>query len=188
MRRRLAPFACAASIAALLAALLSPPLAAQDERPFRPFDREAFVAHLRTLGADDAAVAAFAADADAAGLGAAADDLLQRLVPAYGAAVERALDGDPRAALELAACVAGDDPYLRAHGRYHLGRVFLDADDPEAAVEIFAEFLREDRNRTPLDADVAFFYASALADIPLTEPAIRAFDKYLTLFPDATAR
>lgn len=181
MNRILLPFACVAALAAIGHA--------QDrENPFRPFDRDAFVRHAQQLGADDAALRQFEQTAEEISIAVAADELLQHVVPDFGAAVLLADDGDPRAALELAKLASGDDLYVRAHARYHLGRVFLDADDPEAAVEVLADFLSEDRNRTPLDAEAAFFYASALADIPLPGYAIQAFADYLELFPSAPER
>jgi TolA-binding protein len=159
------------------------------ENPFRPFDRAAFEAHVRSLGADDARMTAFGEECEDTSVAIAADDLLRAVVPAFDTAVELAMDGDPRAALALAELVtATEDPFVRAHARYHLGRVFLDGNDPEKAVELFADFLREDRNRTPLDPEVAFFYATALAEVPAIDYAARAFEDYLLLFPDAPER
>ena len=165
-------------------------LAAQDrDNPFRPFDRAAFETHVRSLGADDAAINAFRAACTDGQTDIAADELLRRLVPDLGDAAARADDGDPRSALllgKLAASAA--DLYVRAHARYHLGRVMLDNDDPEGAAEVLRDYLREDRNRTPLDAEAAFFYATALADMPLRDSAIAAFTDYIELFPTAPER
>jgi tetratricopeptide (TPR) repeat protein len=175
--------------AALALALTAGAGTAQDpQNPFRPFDRPAFLAHCERLGASAEDLQRFAADAAEMSVAIAADELLQKLVPALGAAVAAALDADPKAAVSLSELGAGEDPYVRGHARYHLGRVFLDGDDPEAAAQVFADFLRQDRNRTPLDAEVAFFYATALADIPLAGHAIQAFTDYLELFPDAPER
>src|SRR5690606_3031744 len=156
--------------------------------PFRPFDQAAFEAHAATLGADEEVLARYRAACSEVGVGPATDELLQELVAAYGAAVRLAEDGDPRAALSLAELAGQGDAYVRGHARYHLGRVFLDADDPERAVEVLADFLREDRNRTPLDAEVAFFYATALAEMPLPDQAAHAFGEFLVLFPGAPER
>jgi len=77
---------------------------------------------------------------------------------------------------------------VRAHARYHLGRVFLDGDDPERGVAVFARFLAEDRNRTPLDGEVMYFYGHALAEIPAPARAVTAFRAFLRLFPSAPER
>ncbi|MBK8980533.1 MAG: hypothetical protein IPM29_31915 [Planctomycetes bacterium] len=179
--------------AAALVALLAGHGSAQDdtsrESPFRPFDRDAFVAHVKTLGASDEALQRFVALADDGQAGRAADELLRELVPALDEAATLAEDGDPRAPIALMALVTDDaDPLVRAHARYHAGRAFLDADDPERAVEVLADYLRQDRNHTALDAEATFFYATALADIPRPEFAARAFADFLTLFPDASER
>ncbi len=175
---------------ALAVALLATAAAAQppegQETPFRPFDAAAFSAHLRRLGASDEQVAAFLGEA---AVGAAADTALRAVNREYDRAVALAEAGEPRAALELAKLLDGTgDPYLRAHCRYHLGRVFLDADDPERAVEVFAAYLREDRNRSPLDAEVTFFYAHALAEVPAPALASQALRSFLAFFPDAAER
>lgn len=159
-----------------------------EDPPFRPFDVAAFTAHVRTLGADDEAVAAFRAAAEESSFAIAADEMLQGLVPGFGSAAAAAFDGDPAAALELAKLLGGTDLYVRAHARYHLGRVLLDGDDPDGAAQVFADFLQQDRNRTPLDAEVAFFYASSLADVPMPGHAAQAFTDYLRLFPTAPER
>jgi hypothetical protein len=162
---------------------------AQPENPFKAFDQAAFEAHAAGAGATAEQIESFRAAAEAESAGAAADALLRSLFGDYDKAVGLAEDGDPRAALELAGVLAKTaDPYLRAHGRYHLGRVFLDGDDPERAVEIHAAYLREDRNRTPLDAEVMFFYAQGLARIPMPEQALGAFRGFLELFPAAPER
>lgn len=165
------------------------PLRAQvEDPPFRPFDVAAFETHARQLGAGDEKIAAFRAAAEDSSFAIAADELLQELVPAFGAAAGSAFDGDPSAVVDLAKLLAGEDLYLRAHARYHLGRALLDGDDPDGAAQVFADFLQQDRNRTPLDAEVAFFYASSLADVPMPGHAAQAFQDYLRLFPTAPER
>jgi tetratricopeptide (TPR) repeat protein len=159
------------------------------ENPFRPFDRAAFEAHLTSLGATAEQLAQFATAVADGSVDLAADSLLRSLVPALAAAANASENGEPKAALELAKLAAEtQDPFVRAHARYHLGRTMVDNDDPEAAAEVLGDFLRHDRNRTPLDAEVAFFFASALADIPSRESAIAAFSDYLALFPEAPER
>jgi tetratricopeptide (TPR) repeat protein len=159
-----------------------------EDPPFRPFDLAAFVTHARQLGAGDEKIAAFRAAAEDSSFAIAADELLQDLVPEFGAAAGAAFDGDPSAVVNLAKLLAGEDLYLRAHARYHLGRALLDGDDPDGAAQVFADFLQQDRNRTPLDAEVAFFYASSLADVPMPGHAAQAFQDYLRLFPTAPER
>lgn len=164
-------------------------VAAQPDNPFKPFDQAAFEAHAKTAGATDEQLAKFRAAVEEESAGAATDALLRMLSADYDEAVGLAEDGEPRAALSLAELLAKTkDPYLRAHTRYHLGRVFLDGDDPERAVEIHAAFLREDRNLTPLDDEVMYFYAHALAEIPMPVEALGAFRGFLQLFPAAPER
>ena len=188
MTRR--PHSWRAAAAALLAGAAVSPVPAQDpQRPFTPFDGAAFEAHLRSLGAADAELEAYRTDAAEVSVGAAADTALRALSADYDRAVALAEDGEPRAALALTKLLAAtDDPYVRAHARYHLGRVFVDADDPERAAEVFASYLREDRNRTPLDAEVMYFYAHSLADIPVPALAMQAFAAFIEMFPQAPER
>lgn len=197
--------------AAMLAALLAVPLLAQNEpaapavptgvpdapappqggvqNPFKAFDRVAYEAHLRTLGATDAQLQQFGAHIAEFGVARAADDLVRALKPAFDAAVKQSEDGDPKAALSLAKVLAETpDPVLSGHMRYHLARVFLDGDDPERAVEILNEYLQQNINRTPLDGEAAFFYAQALADVPRPELALPRLRAFLLWFPDASER
>jgi tetratricopeptide (TPR) repeat protein len=96
---------------------------------------------------------------------------------------------DPAAALQLTKVLAdSQDPVLQGHVRYHLARLFLDGDDPERAVEILNEHFDKSINRTALDAEAAFFYAQALAEIPAPEHAIPRFRAFLQWFPDASER
>jgi hypothetical protein len=83
---------------------------------------------------------------------------------------------------------ATTDPLLQAHVRYHLTQVFLDSDDPERAVEVLNDYLRQNINHSPLDAEAAFFYAQSLAEIPLGELAIPRFRAFLKWFPEASER
>lgn len=159
------------------------------QNPFRPFDRAAYEAAARELGASDARLERFAKDIDELGLSRAADELMRRLVPTFHEAVRLSEDADPKAALELARVLAErPHPVLSGHVRYHMARVFMDGDDPERAIEILNEYLRENINRTPLDAEAAFFYAQALAEIPLPEYALPRFRAFLRWFPDASER
>src|SRR5262249_50811914 len=155
MRRQLAGLALL-----LLAAVAAP---AQDraegaapaqevQNPFKPFDRAAWEQHVKTLGATDSQLQAFAPQVGELGLARAADNLRRSLDSAYDTAVKKSEAGDPTAALELARLLAATkDPVLGGHLRYHLARVFLDGDDPDQAVEILNGYLRENINQTPLD-------------------------------------
>lgn len=159
------------------------------QNPFAPFDRAKFEALAQKLGATPAMLQTFAGRIDEYGLARAADDLLRAAVPAFDAAVKLHEAGDLTAALELTRVLAGtQDPLLQAHVRYHLARVFLDSDDPEHAVEILTDYLRQNVNLSPLDGEAAFFYAQSLAEIPRAELAIPRFRAFLQWFPDASER
>lgn len=160
------------------------PAEAPRENPFKPFDRAAFVQHCQKLGATQEQLQLLGTETAQAATGA--DALLRKLNPEYDQAVAKADAGDPAAALALAKLLgATQDPYLGAHLRYRLGRVFLDGDDPERAALILDEFLTKDRNKTPLDGEALFFYGQALAGIPDRERAARAFGGFLKWFKDS---
>lgn len=189
--------------AALVAATLALGLRAQQEpvgelptapevrvqNPFTPFDRAKFEAAARALGATDEQLQQFATDLDELGASRAADSLLRKAVPQFGAAVNAAEAGEPAAALELTKVLAGTEvPLLRAHVRYHLARLFLDNDDPERSIEVLNDYLRQDLNVSPLDGEAAYFYAQSLAEVPLIDDAIPRFRAFLQWFPDASER
>ena len=172
-----------------LLAFAAAPAVAQVESPFAPFDRARFEALARQVGANDAQVQAFGERIEEYGLARAADDLLRAAVPAFDAAVKLHEDADPAAALALTRVLAGtDDLLLQAHVRYHLARVFLDSDDPERAVDVLNDYLRQNVNLSPLDGEAAYFYAQSLAEIPLPDLAIPRFRAFLQWFPDASER
>jgi tetratricopeptide (TPR) repeat protein len=166
------------------------PASQEVQNPFKPFDRAAWEAHVKaTLGATDAQLQRFAQQVDEVGVSRAADDLLRALAADYDHAVKQSEAGDPKAALALAQVLAATkDAVLGGHVRYHLARVFLDGDDPDRAVEILNEYLQQNINRTPLDAEAAFFYAQALAEIPRPDYALPRFRAFLRWFPDASER
>jgi tetratricopeptide (TPR) repeat protein len=162
--------------------------AATQPRAYRPFDPEGFARAMAQAGAKAEAIDAFRKDA-AEAAGPAADALLRAVYRDYDAAARAAEEGKPEAALQLAKVVAGaQDPYLRAHARYQLGRVFLDADEPAQAAQVLQDYLKDDTNRTPLDAEAAWFYSDALGRVPLVEEAIQNFRAFLKLFPNAPER
>ena len=186
----------AATAAAWVLALASS-LCAQGEQdppavvqsPFTPFDRMAYEARAKKLGATDAQLQAFAQDVGELGSARAGDKLMRALRPAFDAAVKLSEDGDPKAALALAQFAAAEtDAALGAHARYHLARVFLDGDDPERAVEILNDYLEANINCSPLDGEAAFFYAQALAEIPMPDLALPRLRAFLQWFPDASER
>ena len=168
------------------------PVSAQDPiavNPFRPFDLEAYKAQARELGATDAQMNTFAEELDEYGVSRAADRLMRQLVDELDDAVELSEESDPRAALALAQLLAKTtNPTLAGHVRYHMARVFLASDDPDRTVEILNGYLQDNINLTPLDAEVAFFYAQALAEIPMPEQALPRFEAFLQWFPDASER
>ncbi|MBM3975014.1 MAG: hypothetical protein FJ301_13040, partial [Planctomycetes bacterium] len=81
-----------------------PPMAVQN--PFLPFDRATFEAACRALGATEAQLGRFGAEAADVGLARAADDLMRAVSPALAAACKRRDDGDPEAAVALAQALA----------------------------------------------------------------------------------
>ncbi len=177
--------ACASSLCAQ--GEQDPPAVVQS--PFQPFDRAAYEARAKKLGATDAQLQAFAQDLAELGPARAGDKLMRTLRPTFDAAVKLSEDGDPKAALALAQVAAAEtDSALGAHARYHLARVFLDGDDPERAVEILNDYLKNNINTSPLDAEAAFFYAQALAEIPLPDLALPRLRAFLQWFPDASER
>lgn len=177
---------------ALFVAVTAPVLRAQEEAPsspFPPFDRQAFEAACTKAGADQSRIDEFHSDIQELGLGLAADYLMRDVHPAFGSAVDLSEEGDPRAALELTKVLAGtQDKILQGFTRYHLARVFLDGDDPEGAVKVLDQFLQENSGKTPLDGEAVYFYASALAEVPMAKTAMEIFNAYLQWFPDAPER
>ncbi len=162
-----------------------------DEAPFRPFDPEAFVQWAKDRGASDAALQSYRDDAAEIGAARAGDELVQAILPDFASAVTKAQAGDPAAAVALAALLAGaakDDQVLRGHARYHLGRLLFDGDDPEGAIEVFQEFLADDHGATPLDSEIVYWFAQALAEIPEPGQAAVMFKAYLQWYPDAPER
>lgn len=187
MIRRLCSLAAGALLAA--AALAQQTGSVVLPNPFHPFDRAKFEAACKQLGATDDQLKAFGKRIDEVGLSRAGDDLVRALVPALDAAVKLHEGSDPAAAVALTKVLAdAKDPLVQAHVRYHLARVFLDSDDPENAIAILGEYMKENVNRSPLDSEAAFFYAQALADIPMPEQATLRFRAFLQWFPDASER
>lgn len=157
--------------------------------PFKPFDGAAFAAAMKTAGATDEQLARFAAQRTEESDAAAAEALLRALFADYDAAMKQVESSDPLGVVTLTATLANaTDPHLMAHARYWLGRAFLEVDDPEGAVDFFADYLKQSRNLTPLDADVVFFYGTTLARIPEREAAARVLEEFVQLFPDAPER
>ena len=168
---------------------IAPPGPVRVDCPFQPFDQARFLAECRRLGATDAQVATFEQEIEDYGLARAADRLLRAAVPTYGAAVTLQENVEPAAALELTKVLAAiDSPLLHAHVRYHLAEIFLEADDPERAVEVLNDYLELNINHSPLDGEAAYYYAQSLAEIPYPELAIPRFRAFLQWFPDASER
>lgn len=161
----------------------------QVQNPFQAFDRARFVEAARKLGASKEQIDSFGPKTEEYGLARAADHLLRSAVPAFDAAVKAQEANDPIAALELTKVLAAaTEPLLRAHVRYHLAQVFLASDDPERSVEVLNDYLKNDINWSPLDAEAAFYYSQSLAEIPLPDLAIPRFRAFLQWFPEASER
>jgi len=164
-----------------------PPVNVQN--PFKPFDQARFEAVARELGATALQVKTFAEEVEEVGAARAADDLMRKISAPFDAAVTAAEDGDPKAALLLAkALVDAKSPVMQAHVRYHLARLCLDSDDPERAIEVLNDFISNNINCTPLDGEAAYFYAQALAEVPMIDAAIPRFRAFLQWFPQASER
>jgi tetratricopeptide (TPR) repeat protein len=157
--------------------------------PFQPFDRARFEAAARELGATPEQLERFGREIEEFGLARAGDRLLRAAQPVFDQAVVLQEADDPAAALALTKILAAAPaPLLRAHVRYHLSQLFLASDDPERAMEVLNDYLRDDKNVSPLDGEAAFSYAQALAEIPLPELAIPRFRAFLQWFPEASER
>lgn len=188
--------ALACSFAALALALAAPAQVepepqgpVQVDNPFQPFDQARFLTESRELGATEAQLATFTAEVDEYGLARAADRLLRAAVPAYDAAVKLQEDVDPSAPLALAKVLAASrSPLLNAHVRYHLAEIFLEADDPERAMDVLHDYLELNINHSPLDGEAAYYYAQSLAEIPYPDLAIPRFRAFLQWFPNASER
>lgn len=161
----------------------------QVQNPFKPFDQATFVNEAKAIGATAQQVEQFKTNIDEYGLARAADMLLRTAVPAFGEAVKMQEAVDPAAALQLTKLLAATEhPLMRAHLRYHLAEVFLDSDDPERAVDVLGEYIRQDINHSPLDAEAAFYYAQSLAEVPYPDLALPRFRAFLRWFPEASER
>lgn len=159
------------------------------QNPFTKFDRTRFEAAATELGATAEQLAAFGRKVDEVGIARAADELVRSVVPAYGSAVALYEGGDPSAPVALTQLLQGaSSKLLRAHVRYHLARLFLDSDGPEFAVRTLNDYLDQDLGVSPLDGETAFFYAQALAEMPLPEQAIAWYRSFLKFFPEASER
>lgn len=164
-----------------------PPIAVQN--PFLPFDQPKYEKAVRELGATELQVKTFGEEVEEIGAARAAIDLMRKVFPKLDEAVEAAYDNDPKAALLLTkVLVDAKSPILQAHTRYHLARLFLDSNDPERAIEVLNDYLTHNLNMTPLDGEVAYFYAQALAEIPMIDAAIPRFRAFLAWFPNASER
>lgn len=159
------------------------------QNPFQPFDRARFEAAAKELGATPEQLQAFGQKIAEVGVARAADELVRAVVPAYDAAVKLYEATDVTAPIGLTKVLQdAKSPLLRAHVRYHLARLFLDSDSPEFAVQVLNDYLDHDLNVSPLDGEVAFFYAQALAEMPMPEQAIAWYASFLKFFPDASER
>ncbi len=118
-----------------------------------------------------------------------ADRALALAFPAYGKALELLEKGDPKAPVALADLAdKAKDPYVKLHALYHLGRTFLEGDDPEGAAETLSRFFALKSSISPLEAEASFFYGIALSRIPSREEAVNVLHSFLQGFPWAPER
>ncbi len=118
-----------------------------------------------------------------------ADRALALAFPAYGKALDLLEKGDPSAPVALAALAEkAEDPYVKLHALYHLGRTFLEGDDPEGAAETLSKFFALKSSISPLEAEASFFYGIALSRIPSREEAASVLHSFLRGFPWAPER
>jgi hypothetical protein len=146
-------------------------------------DKDKLAEKLRALGASDTTLTQLRKDFENPFDSKASDRALRTVVPGYAAAMQKVDQSDPGSALALSQLLAANkDPLVAAHGRYWLGRVLLDGDDPEGAANVLIEFVRDSRGLTTLDADAVFHFCYALAQIPAPEDAILNFKAFLQLY------
>ena len=161
----------------------------QVQSPFKPFDQARFEKAARDFGATALQLKTFGEEVEEIGAARAGDDLLRKALPKFDEAVLAAEDQDPKAALLLAkVLVETKSPLLQAHVRYHMARLFLSSDDPERAIEVLNEYFGKNLNHSPLDGEAAYFYAQALAEVPMIDDAIPRFRAFLAWFPNASER
>lgn len=179
--------------------LSSTPAAAQEkaevETPKAPsrltprLDPEAFVAWLKQSKAPRAVIESFRSEWSAGPDARITDRALRKVVPAYAAAMNLVGKGEPRGVLELAKLLGEtEDAWVRAHARYYLARALLDEDDPEGAAELLARFIRQDRGRSMLDPEAAFYLGYSLSLIPAVQEAILNLEAFLRIYPNAGER
>ncbi|MHC4078710.1 MAG: tetratricopeptide repeat protein [Planctomycetota bacterium] len=162
---------------------------ATEQVRYKAFDQKAFEDHMRKQGATDAQIEAFRVAVEAETAKYAVEGLLREVFSDYAKAAKLADDAEPAAALELAKVLTNNkDPYVKAYSRYQLARFFLDTDEPDDAAQILAEFVEHHLEKTPLDAEVIYFYGHALAQIPDRERAILFFHAFLREFKNAPER
>ena len=156
------------------------PAKAEPAKSARRFDAKAFAAYAQQKGASAELIAAFEKEPQAG----TADTLMRAIHPGYGAAVTLAESGSPEAAVKLAQVLAGagSDLRLEAHARYHLGRAFLDRDDPEHALAILGPFVERCLGQSALDAEACYFLAHALVQVPDPERAKLALQTFLASY------
>ena len=119
--------------------------------------------------------------------------ITDRAVRAVDRAYEKAVglvdDGEPRGVLELAKVLSSTkDSVVRAHARYFLSRALLDEDDPEGAADLLTQFIRQDRGKSYLDSEAAFYLGYSLSLVPRLDIAILNLEAFLELYPDSAER
>lgn len=153
------------------------------------FQVSAFKAWMKSRNASEAVFKTFDTDWSEGPDARITDRVLREIDEKYGRAMELVEDGKPVGVLELTKYLSTTkDDIARAHARYYLARAVLDEDDPESAAMLLGDFILQDRGRTLLDGEAAFYYAYALSLIPRVDSAIGNLKAFLDLYPDASER
>jgi hypothetical protein len=155
------------------------------------FDVERLLGRLEANGSvepsrlDEARARIEAGDAVAA----VVESLLRSASTELDEALRARAAGDPSAAARLASLAARQaetgEPMVGVYAGYHLGSMMIESGDPDLAVGVFDELLARDREATPLDLEIAWSRARALAEIPDRGAAIEALLTFLQRHPDA---
>jgi len=153
------------------------------------FDRAAFVQWMKDNKAPAKVLETFDEEWKAGADSRITDRALRAIKPEYAAAAKLIDAAEPKGIVEMAKVLGSTkDPYVRAHARYFLARAFLDEDDPEGCAEMLAMFIRNDRGRSLLDPEAAFYYGYSLSLIPAVAEAILNLDAFLQIYADAPER
>ncbi len=153
------------------------------------FRAEDFLAWLKKQKASGEVLRVFEEDWKAGPDSRVTDRAIRAFHAPYRRAMAKVEDGEPKGVLLLARVLAStEDPWIRAHARFFLAKALLDEDDPEGAASLFAEFIREDRGRSLLDGEAAFYLGYSFSLIPDAARAIANLRAFLELYGEAPER